>query len=274
MLSVENIQTTIEVPTSNETCWNVVESVKRVKKILKESPDEKRDTPVESRATQRYVKSERRETVDINEIDRSRGIPSLDLVNTWIDSENNEFLWNTKSKLFKMMLKKLKQGEYSYAYDVTNFTNYLSEASNGFFRLVVDHQDKRTKKIITMYDWNSGVINDATCKREHCYIVAVGDIPVKGYNWAETCEEKYRSIKENNIDTNPENPEMITKKGFSILRRHATQDLVTVFMKLNFFQDYEHAKSFIIHNTNGYVTFISKERKDETVPDETEHELL
>lgn len=228
MTTVENIQNTILVPTNDESCWNIVPTTKRTK--------------------------------DNSEEEKTKNIKSLELVNTWINSENNEFLWDSKYKLFTMMNKKLKKDQYTNVYNVTDFVRYLSEESRGYFRMVVNHVDKFTKKIVTMYDWNSGVFNKKTGKRGHCYIVAIGDIPVEGYDWAISNQSKYKSIFDKNSD--PENPGKITKKGFSILRRHATQDLVSTFMKLNFFEDYELAKSFLIHNTNGYVIFISKEHKE------------
>lgn len=188
---------------------------------------------------------------------RTKSLTSLDLVNSWIDSEHDTFIFNCKDKLLKMALKSLKNNDYNDISQVYDFCEYLSEKSQGFFRKIVYHEDTTQNKMAVLYDWNCGIMNDDG-ERSHVYIAAVDTI---NSSWIQSRLETYDSIYNNNLD----NEGKLTKKGYSILRRYSQQDMIISFMKLYFFVSYEMAKTFIISSVSGRVNFISKKTEEESI---------
>ena len=189
--------------------------------------------------------------------DKPKTYSPLDLINAWIDSEHDEFIYNCKQKFLQMTLKSLKNNDYSDVHHVYDFAEYLSEKSKGFVRTVVRHFDSKQNKIATLYDWNSGIENNDRV-RSHVYIATVDSV---NDEWLQSRRETFDSIYNNNLDE----AGSLTSRGYSIIRRYCQQDMINSFMKLHFFIDYEFAKAFIIHSVSGRVNFTSKKTEEESV---------
>lgn len=223
-----------------DALWTEVTSHKNEKKSYRDIVKSKENLPESKRSS--------------DDEPRTKQITSLDLANSWVDSEHDKFLYDCKSKLLSMSLKSLKNNNYNDVHETYNFVEYLSPKSQGFFRRIVYHEDVKGGKVGVLYDWNSGIINEDGV-RSHVYIACVDNLDE---NYCLSRFDIYDSIYNNNLDEESN----LTKKGYSILRRYSQQDFVSSFMKLHFFANYELAKAFIIHNVNGRVTFISKKEEE------------
>lgn len=173
-----------------------------------------------------------------------------DLVSKWIDSEFDETIWKAKSDLFDRMMKSLKNSDYHVVHTAANFVEYLSPSAQQFFQKVVEHKDVKTGNVTSLYDWDCHSFG-------HFYIVATSALPTKSHDWVSERMSSYESIINNNIEEY-NGSVVISKKGYSILRRYAIKDLCMEFMNLRFFTKYEYARAFVINSVNGFVHFNKK----------------
>lgn len=177
-----------------------------------------------------------------------------DVTRNWIDSENSPKLWKAKKLLFKFATGELRNRDFMFYAPIYKFVDYLSEGSRGYFSMVADHVDYDNEKIARLYDWR---VRDRDEGNYHVYIVAIGDAPSSTFDLVSKKMEVYESVAEKNWD---QEKNAITPKGYSIVRRFATTDFCTSFMKLNFFTEFNLAKAFITSSVSGYVHFIKKSR--------------
>lgn len=185
------------------------------------------------------------------------------LVRSWIDSEYDIDLHRSKTFLFNLLMVSLAKSGYSSVWKSTDIIQYLTESSQSFFRTVVSHPDTLAGNVLRLWDWNA--------KGSHVYIFTVSRAPTRHFDWAVKQRSKLDSIRENNLVENEDDDWVISKKGYSILRRHAIKALCMEFMKLTFFKKFDDAKKFTINsNTSGdFINFIKKvpvQRSDDEIP--------
>lgn len=176
------------------------------------------------------------------------------LVRSWIDSEHDSYLWNVKNDLFERLLNSLKKSKYSVTWRASEIINHLTEKSRQHFRVVVDHADTKSGRLLRLWEWKFG--------KDLVWVYAASPVPTATSDWQSERNDVLASIYENNLVENEETGDLvISKKGYSIMRRHATRDLCMEFMTLRLFTDFLSAKSFVINSASGgYVTFIKKEK--------------
>lgn len=185
--------------------------------------------------------------------DRSTISDDESLVRAWIDREHDIELHDAMVNLFDRLIISLKKSKYTSVWCSTEIIDYLSISSRGHFRTVVEHSDDRSGDDLRLWDWN--------CGGNHFYIFTSSKTPNWNYNWTSDEREKLSSIQKKNLVDNEETGEkVISKKGYSILRRHAVKALCMQFMKLRFFKRFDEAKKFTINsNTSGdFINFLKK----------------
>lgn len=198
------------------------------------------------------VKSETGETVLVpfkkeKQVKKSRFVSEDEvIVREWISHELCPYTQYAKSYLFTGLLKSLKTSGYKRVHPSTFFINYLSENARKHFRVVGECEAE--DRHLILYDWSF--------QKDHFFILASNF----DSTWQKKQMDKYESIERNNLVKDEVTGEFrISPKGYSILRRHAIKNLCTEFMKLQFIDNFRHAKTLMINQADGeFVTFLKK----------------
>jgi hypothetical protein len=163
-----------------------------------------------------------------------------------IEREHDCLLHDAKEDFFNRGMGFLKKNNYFLFFNAYNIIDYLPPNSAGFFRLIVDHFDESKGKIGRLWQWNFN--------RNPVFIVAIDDNE-EGNKWFTEHRDFYNSV----ANTHQDEGGKFSEKGYGILRSNAIRDFSSNFLKLHFFSNYESAKTMMLINLSGRITFLNKE---------------
>lgn len=199
-----------------------------------------------------------------NKIDRNDNktrIQPLDIAEEWVNSENDECLWNAKKTFLGFCKRNLKHQNYTDVHRGYNIIEYLSKDSQKFFRMVADHVDLKNNKIARLYEWK---INGKLV-----HILAIDDVDSLTNTWLQNRKDFYNDVaRKGQIDGVG-----FDKKSYSILRRNCLKDFANKFTSTWFFKDFDSAKRAITMKVDGHVQFLKKEFLKPTGDDESDEIL-
>lgn len=238
------------LPTEEDDNWQKQKSNKKKKPLVKSVS---LNDDVNNNDTTKQKSKSMDKNLQHDEFHEKQRITPEDLVISWINSEHEKSLWGAKKNLFERLMNSLKNSQYQDVNSAADFVRYLSHSAQQFFQKVVEHVDKKNSTITTLYNWNCQSYG-------HYYIVATSIYPS---NWVNDRLDVYKSIFDKNVE-DVDGKSVLSKKGYSILRRHAIKDLCMEFMKLRFFTNYNFAKAFVINSVDGFVYFNKKTTESNT----------
>ena len=180
--------------------------------------------------------------------DTKKSIQPIDVIHSWVDSENNEYLHSAKTNFLRLVKKNMRDERYTIVHRGYNLTGYVSSKSRSYFREVVVHNDFKNGKIATMYEWKF--------ENNSVYILAIDDVDSETNTWLQRRLDFYNDVatrgqtKEGGFD----------EKSYSILRHNCFKDFGSKFISTFFFEDFELAKRTLTMKVEGHVKFLKKER--------------
>ena len=172
------------------------------------------------------------------------------LVRLSINNEYNLELYDAENNLFDRLLISLKKSKYIDLWSSIDIIQYLNMSSQNYFRMIVDHFDYKTNSLLRLFEWNY--------KNRKIYIFTTCQNFSYNYNLNINKRAKINLIKsENMIKDEKTGKFIISKKGYSILRKYTIKNLCDEFMKLNFFLKLDEAKKFTINSntSNDLIKF-------------------
>lgn len=195
--------------------------------------------------------------------DDKKRIQPLDIAEEWVDSENDEILWNAKTTFLELAKRNLKKNNYTMVYRAYDIVDYLSDGSQGFFRMVVDHADVKNMKFARLFEWK--------IKGKLVYILAIDDMDTPTNKWLDNRLDFYNDVATRGQVEGGK----FDKKSYSILRRNCLKDFTNKFTSTWFFKDFETAKRAITMKVDGHVQFLKKDFKvyDDEILDEIEAQI-
>lgn len=224
----------------------VVETKEIEETILEITEDE---TVLETKdSTEEIEESGEEKTKERTFFDKKVTIKPLDIVNYWIDCENDQGIFNAKKNFLKFALKNLENEKYAMVHQTYDIIKYLSEVSRMHFRVIARHTDSKTKKIATLYEWR--------LNRKIFFILGIDDDETE-ISWYKDRVSFYKDLMDKSHKSR--DSDEIDSKTYSILRRNSLHDFSGKFISTMFFDSFEMARAAMIMKVNGHVTFMKKE---------------
>lgn len=189
--------------------------------------------------------------------DDKKHVQPLDIAEEWVNSEYDEDIHFAKNTFLTFAKRNLKKENYTIVYRGYDIIKYLSEGSQGFFRIIANHIDLKNAKIARLYEWKM--------KGSNIYILAIDDIDSPINNWLDDRRDFYNDVaSKGQLEDGS-----FDKKSHSILRRNALKDFANKFTSTWFFKDFDTAKRAITMKVTGHVQFLKKDfKKDDEIDEE------